>query len=142
MEAKATTPRHGLAGRDRWRTLLVGTSLALAGIALFKFVTVKPIFFLFIALLYLGGIALLRRQPRAGTIMLGVLNLLFAAFLALYIPEALTDGFESAADAIALLVGLPTALAGGLSSIAASRLTLWKRGGSDKRQQSAADICG
>jgi hypothetical protein len=102
---------------DRWRQVVVGAALLLAGLALIKFIVIKPIFFLFLSLLYVAGIVLIRRRRVAGAATLALLNVLVVVFFAAhFLREGLGVPNETT-DAVVVLVGLPAAVVGLVGSV-------------------------
>jgi putative effector of murein hydrolase len=106
------------------RLIVVGTAVVLCVLALVKFIVVKPIFFLALAILYgVGAFFVARRASRRAVAMLAVVNLAVALFLGRYI---VTNGFdvdeyENGTDFVVVLLGAPLALVGFAAAITALR---------------------
>lgn len=97
------------------RLALVGSAVVLAVLALLKFIVVKPIFFLALALLYaLGAVLVARRTSRGPLAVLAVFNVGVAIFLGRYIvTNGLDiDEYENGTDYVVVLLGVPLALVG------------------------------
>jgi hypothetical protein len=102
------TDRDELAQPALVNRLLVGSTAVLAALSLLKFVVLKPVVFLLIAVVYAAAIAIHRSRPRATAVLIAVLNTLTLAVIATRLGET----FDTATDALVVLVGIPAALIG------------------------------
>jgi hypothetical protein len=117
MSASDWSERAGL--RDRWTAVLVGTAAVLAGLAIVKFVAVKPIIFLVLALLYAGAAFLTTRGSKGASIGLIILNVLFTVIFGAHLLDKGfdPDRYQDTSDFFVVVLGLPAAAFGVIASV-------------------------
>lgn len=109
-------PRHPNNG---WTTVMAIAAATLAALAVAKFVVIKPIVFLALALV-LGISAWYARQGRKGaTITLVVANLLVTVIFGAHLLDKGLDPdrYQHVVDFISVLIGLPAAVIGLVASV-------------------------
>ncbi len=102
------------AGVGPWGTLLLATAAGLAVLALIKFIALKPIVFLLLAILFGVGAWLSAGRNRAGVILLGLLNLLVAVIFGAHLFDKGfdSDRYQAMSDFFVVVIGFPLALLG------------------------------
>jgi hypothetical protein len=117
MSASDRSERSDL--RDRWTAVLVGTAAVLAGLAIVKFVAVRPIAFLVLALLYAGAAFAAARGSKGASIGLLVLNVLITViFGAILLDKGFDpDRYQDTSDFFVVVLGLPAAALGVIASV-------------------------
>jgi hypothetical protein len=113
----STSSRAGL--RDRWTAVLITTASVLAGLAIVKFVVVKPIMFLVLALAYTGAAVLAARGSKGATIALIGLNLLVTVIFGAHLLDKGLDPdrYQDTSDFFVVVIGLPAAALGLIASL-------------------------
>ena len=106
MSDTATASGRGLAGA------MVPLAVILAILMLAKFVIIKPIAFLLLALLFGVSAYLIFKSKRAGTIMLLLLALITAVIFGAHLVDKGfdSDRYQNTTDFIVILLGFPLSL--------------------------------